>query len=93
MQIARCTPQRPPDPLQRELIHRLDLHGVLDFHQHSRANEDLTWLGIIAEARGHVRYRADSGVVKPALEADGAERSEAVCNPDAEAHQGLKEAR
>ena len=34
------------------LSHRLDLHGVLDFHQHPRANEDLPWLGLVAQPRG-----------------------------------------
>ena len=33
---------RPPDPLQLELTHWLDLHGVLDLSQHARANQDLT---------------------------------------------------
>ena len=40
--------QRPPDPLQLELTDWLDLHGVLDLRQHSRADEDLTRLGFIA---------------------------------------------
>jgi hypothetical protein len=44
--------QGPPDPLQFELTHGLDLHGVLDFHQHSRADEDLTRLGFVAKPRG-----------------------------------------
>jgi hypothetical protein len=70
--------QWPPDPLQLELTHRLDLHGILDLRQHSRANEDLPRPGFIAEARGHVRHRPDGGIVKSALEADGAERGKAV---------------
>ena len=36
--------QRPPDPLQLELTYRLDLHRVLDLHQHARTDEDLPWL-------------------------------------------------
>ena len=40
--------QRPPDPLQLELAHWLDLHGILDLRQHSRADEYLPWLGFIA---------------------------------------------
>ena len=59
--------QRPPDPLQLELTDRLDLHGVLDLHKNSRADEDLSWLGFIAEARGHVRYRPDGGIVEAPL--------------------------
>jgi hypothetical protein len=30
---------------------RADLHGVLCLHQHSRLDEDLSWLGFIAKAR------------------------------------------
>ena len=56
--------QRPPDPLQLELAHRLDLHGVLDFHQHSRADQNLPRLGFVAEARGHIGYRPDGGIVE-----------------------------
>jgi hypothetical protein len=44
--------QRPPNPLQLELTDRLDLHGVFDFRQHSRANQDLTRLDFVAKARG-----------------------------------------
>ena len=40
--------QRPPDPLERELTHRLDLHGILDLHEHPRTDQDLPWLGFIA---------------------------------------------
>jgi hypothetical protein len=40
--------QRPPDPLQLELAHGLDLYRVLDLHQHSRTDEDLTGFGLIA---------------------------------------------
>ena len=76
--------QWPPDPLQLELADWLDLHGVLDLRQHTRTNEDLPRLGFIAEARGNVGYRPDGGIVEAALEADRAERSEAVRNPDAE---------
>jgi hypothetical protein len=78
--------QRPPDPLQLELTDRLDLHGILDLHQHARANENLTGLGLVAKPRGDVRHRANGGVVEPSLEADGAERSETVRYADAEAN-------
>src|SRR5262245_17150447 len=57
---------------------------MLDLHQHSRADEDLTRPSLIAQARCHVRHRPYSGIVKSALEADGAKRSEAVRNADAE---------
>jgi hypothetical protein len=57
---------------------------VLDLHQHSRADEDLTRLGLIVQPRGDVGYRADSGVVEPTLEADGAERGKVMRNANAE---------
>jgi hypothetical protein len=41
--------QRPPDPLQLELTHWFDLHGVLNFGQHSRADEDLPRLRLVAQ--------------------------------------------
>jgi hypothetical protein len=44
------------------------------------------WLGFVTQPRGNVGYRANSRIVKPALEPDCAERSEAVRNPDAEAN-------
>ena len=76
--------QRPPDPLQLELTDRLDLHGVLDLHQHSRTDEDLSGLRLIAQSRGNVRHGPNSGVVEPAFKADSAERSEVVRYADAE---------
>src|SRR5262249_48638162 len=39
---------RPPDPLQLELTDWLDLHGVLDFCQHPRADENLARFCLIA---------------------------------------------
>ena len=78
--------QRPPDPLQLELAHWLDLHRILDLRQHARTDEDLPWLGLIAKARGDIRNGPDSGIVESALEADGAERSKAMRNADAEAN-------
>jgi hypothetical protein len=58
----RCTQdvvrrQRPPDPLQLELTDRLDPHGVLDRHQHSRTDEHLTRLACqkATPAGGHRR--------------------------------------
>ena len=89
--VSRCayhiiSRQGPPDPLQLELTDWLDLHGVLDLHQHSRADEDLTRLGFIAQPRGDVGHRADGGVVEAAFKSDGAERGKAVRNPDAEAN-------
>ena len=75
--------QRPPNSLQHKLTYRLDLHDILDLHQHSRANEDLPRLGLIAKTRGNIRYGPDGGVIEPPLEPNGAKRSEAVRNADA----------
>jgi hypothetical protein len=55
-----------------EFANWLDLHRVLDFCQHSRADEDLTRLGFIAKARGDVGNGPNGGVIKAPLEADGA---------------------
>ena len=77
--------QRSPYPLERKLTHGLDVHGILDLHQHPRADEDLSWLGLIAEARGDIGHCADGGIVEASFKPDGAERSEAVRNADAEA--------
>jgi hypothetical protein len=76
--------QRPPNPLQLELADWLDLHGVLDLHQHARTDEDLTRLGFVAKARSDVGNGADGGVVEPAFKPDSAQRCEAVRNADAE---------
>ena len=78
--------QRSPDPLQLELTDGLDLHGILDLRQHPRTNQDLPWLRFIAEPRGNIGHRPDSGIVEAALEADGAKRSKAVRYADAEAN-------
>jgi hypothetical protein len=78
--------QRSPDPLQLELTHCLDLDGILDLRQHSRADEDLPRLRFIAQPRGNVGYRADGGIIEASLEADGAKRGEAVRDTDAKAN-------
>ena len=78
--------QRTPDPLERELTHRLDCHGILDCHQYARTDEDLPWLGFVAKPRGHVGHRPDGGIIEAPLESDSPERSKAVCDADAEAN-------
>jgi hypothetical protein len=78
--------QRASNALERELAHRLDLHGALDLHQHSRADQDLSWLGLIAKTGGDVGHCADGGIIEASLKADGPERGKSVRNPDAEAN-------
>ena len=78
--------QRPPYPLERELTHRLDFHGMLDLREYPRTDQDLAWLGFVTQPRGNVGYRANSGIVEPALEADSAKRGKAVCCVDTEAN-------
>ena len=70
--------QRSPDPLQLELADWLDLYGVLDFHQYPRTDENLSWLGFVAEPRGDVGNGADGGVVEAPLITNRAKRGEAV---------------
>jgi hypothetical protein len=76
--------QRPPDPLQLELTDQLDLHCILDLRQHPRTDEDLSRLGLVAQARRDVGHRADGSIVEASLEADGAERGKAVRYANAE---------
>ena len=78
--------QRPPDALQLELTHWLDLHCILDLSQDARTNEDLPWLGLIAKAGGDIGNGADSGIVEAALKADSAKRGKAMRDADAEAY-------
>ena len=67
--VSRCADhvirrRRPPDPLQLELADWLDLYGVLNLHQYSRADEDLSGVGLVAQPRSDVGYRANGGVVE-----------------------------
>ena len=66
--------QWPPNTLQLELTHRLDLHGTLNHRQHAGVDEDLSRLGFVAKTRGDVGYRPDGGVVETPLEANSAQR-------------------
>jgi hypothetical protein len=89
--VSRCayhviSRQGLSDPLQLELAHGLDRHGVLDLRQHPRTNQDLPSLRLIAKPRGNIRHRPDGGVIEASLEPDGAERGEAVRDANAEAN-------
>jgi hypothetical protein len=77
--VSRCGDhiirrQRPPDPLQLGIADRLDLYGIFDLRQHSRADEDLPWFGLVAEPGGDVRYGPDGRIVEASFKPDGAER-------------------
>ena len=52
------------DRRRLEFAHWLDSDGILDLHQHSRANEDLTRFGLVTQPRGDVGHRADGRIVK-----------------------------
>ena len=78
--------KRPPNPLQLELTDWLDFDGILYGHQHTRADENLSRLCLIAEPLGDVRDRSDSGVVEAPLKANCAERGKSVRYADPEAN-------
>jgi hypothetical protein len=40
--------QGPPDPLQFELPHWLEPHGILDCDKHTRTDKNLPWFCLIA---------------------------------------------
>jgi len=71
----------PPDPFEHKFTHRLDFHNILDLRQHARANQDLSWLGLIAQARGNIGYRPDGGIIEAAFKGDGAKRSKTDGRP------------
>src|SRR5687767_4286900 len=73
------------EPLQHERLDLLDLHQRLDGLQDGPGDENLTVLGLGAEARGEVRHAADRRVVEPALEADPSQRREPHRDAAAEA--------
>ena len=78
--------QWPSDALQLELADWLDFDGILYGHQHTRADENLSRLCLIAEPLGDVRDRSDSGVVEAPLKANCAERGKSVRYADPEAN-------
>src|SRR5918996_1704927 len=88
---APCQAKDPPgryrthEALEGQLAQRLRLDQVLDRHQRALADQDLAVAGLVAQARGEVRYRADRGVLEPSLEADPPEGGVAMGDADAEA--------
>ena len=73
------------DALKFKLANCLDRDGVLDRHQHARANQNLTGLGFVAESRSDVGHSPDGGVVKTSLKADRPKRGISVRYANAEA--------
>ena len=71
--------------LEFKLPNWLDRDGILDRHQHARADQNLTGLGFVAQPRCDVGHRPDGGIVEASLEADGAERRVSVRYADAKA--------
>src|SRR5580693_6812139 len=74
-----------PNTLELKLANGLDRDGILDRHQHTRADQNLTRLGFVTEPRGDIRHRPNGRIVEPALEANGPQCSETVRDTDAEA--------
>ena len=72
--------------LEFKLADGLDVHGILDSHQHTRANQNLTGLGFITEPGCDVGHRPYSGIVEASLKTDGAECSKSVRYADAKAN-------
>jgi hypothetical protein len=70
--------------LKRELPSGLDGDGVLDRHQNTRADQNLTGFGFVAKPGGNVRHRPNGGIVKTPFETDGAERGMSMRYADAE---------
>src|SRR6185295_15325022 len=75
---------RPGEALQREIPHRLDVDELLDRRDDALGSEHLAGPSLAAEAEREVRHAADRPVVEPPLEADRADRREAL--GEAEAH-------
>ena len=78
--------QGTPDTLERELANRLDCDGILDCHEHTGTDKDLTGLCFVAKPRGDIGYRPDRGIVETSFKADCAERRKAVRDTNAEAN-------
>src|SRR5262249_9733524 len=76
---------RPVQTLERQLPGRLGVDQMFDSRLHLAVDQDLAVAALAAEARGEVHDCADRGVVEAALEADAAERCEALRDADAEA--------
>jgi hypothetical protein len=70
-----CTPPEAALPLQLELTHRLDLHGIRDLRQDPRSDQDLPGPDFIAKPRGDIGDGADSGIIETILEADSDRRT------------------
>jgi hypothetical protein len=78
--------QRTPDTLERKFANGLDCDSILDRHQDTRADEDLTGLGLIAKPRCDIGYRSDGSIIETSFKPDGAKSGKAVRYADAEAN-------
>src|SRR5262249_20766525 len=74
---------RPRQALERERADLLALDEVLEGARHTRGDEDLAGLGLVAEPGGEIGDGADGAVVPTPLEADGPERGVALGDPHA----------
>jgi RHH-type rel operon transcriptional repressor/antitoxin RelB len=73
------------DALEFKLPNRLDGYGVLDRHQNTRANQNLTGLSFVAQPGCDIGHRPDSGIIEASFEADSAERGMPVRYADTKA--------
>src|SRR4029077_2853612 len=64
---------RSTNALEFKLANCLDGDGVLDRHQHTRADQNLTGLGFVAEPGCDIGHCSNGGIVESPLEADGAQ--------------------
>lgn len=72
------------EALDREVAYALRHHPILDRRIDGLADEYLAGLCLVAQPRGEVGDTADRGVIEAPLEADCAQRREALRNADAE---------
>src|SRR5262245_61105175 len=78
--------QRAANALERKIADWFNRYVLLDGHQHTRTDQDLTRLGFVAKPRCNIRYRPYGGVIEASLKPDSAERGKSVRNPNAEAN-------
>ena len=67
-----------PNALEFKFPNRLDGDGVFDRHEDTRADQNLTGFGFVAQPGCDIGHRPNGGIVESTLEPDGPQRSKAV---------------